>query len=74
MAADESLKANSAAMGAMYRAVWRATGRRQVLLIALALAVAALAAAPLQFQKEIVNGLVEGGDRAALVVSCLALL
>ena len=71
---SESFRANSRAMAAMYAAVWRATGRRQLLLIALSLAVAALAAAPLQFQKDIVNGLVDYGDRAALLLSCLALL
>lgn len=68
------MRVNSAAMAAMYRAVWRATGRRQLLLIALSLAVAALAAAPLQFQKQIVNGLVDYADREHLVVACLSLL
>lgn len=41
----------------MYRAIWRASGRRQIFLILLAFAVALLAAVPLEFQKQIINGL-----------------
>ena len=44
----------------MYRGIWRVSGRRQVLLIFLSLCIAALAAAPLHFQKEIVNLLTVG--------------
>ena len=43
-----------------YKAIWRATGRRQILLLVLSIAVSALAAVPLDYQKRIVNGL--GGD------------
>jgi len=41
----------------LYSAIIRASGRRQIALIILSLAIAALAAAPLKFQKEIVNEL-----------------
>lgn len=41
----------------LYKRIWRITGRSQVLLIALSLVVAVLAAVPLKFQKEIINGL-----------------
>ncbi len=39
----------------LYKAIWRVSWRRQVLLVLLSLAIAALAAAPLEFQKRIVN-------------------
>lgn len=42
-----------------YRSIWKTTGRRQVANILLSLAIAALAAFPLNYQKEIVNGLTE---------------
>jgi hypothetical protein len=45
----------------LYRAIWRVTGRQQLLLIALSMTVAALAAAPLRFQQLVVNSLVKGG-------------
>ncbi|WP_170587463.1 ABC transporter transmembrane domain-containing protein [Ruegeria arenilitoris] len=41
----------------LYSAIWRASARRQVILILLSLSVAALAAAPLEFQRDIVNHL-----------------
>ncbi|WP_204114929.1 ABC transporter transmembrane domain-containing protein [Shimia biformata] len=41
----------------MYRAIWQVSGRRQLVLIALSIAIAALAAVPLEFQKQIINGL-----------------
>ncbi|UWQ90944.1 ABC transporter ATP-binding protein [Rhodobacteraceae bacterium M382] len=44
----------------LYRAIWRVSGRRQIILILLSLAIAGLAAAPLHFQKEIVNLLTKG--------------
>ncbi|MFT7594741.1 MAG: ABC-type bacteriocin/lantibiotic exporter with double-glycine peptidase domain [Paracoccaceae bacterium] len=44
----------------LYAAIWRVSGRRQIVLIVLSVAIAALAAAPLKFQKEIVNLLTEG--------------
>ncbi|GGH22514.1 ABC transporter transmembrane region [Cribrihabitans marinus] len=44
----------------LYRAIWQMTGRRQTVLIVISAAVAALAAVPLEFQKNIVNALTEG--------------
>jgi ABC-type bacteriocin/lantibiotic exporter with double-glycine peptidase domain len=44
----------------LYRAIWRVSGRRQILLILLSLAIAALAAAPLKFQQNIINLLTKG--------------
>ena len=41
----------------LYKRIWRITGRAQVLLIVLSLVIAGLAAVPLKFQKEIINGL-----------------
>lgn len=58
----------------LYRAVWRVTGRKQILLIGLSVTVAALAAAPLKFQQLVVNGLVYGGDRHRLAWLCAGLL
>ncbi len=43
----------------LYKAIWHATGRRQILLILLSLGIAGLAAFPLDYQKNIVNGLTE---------------
>ncbi len=48
----------------MYRAIWRVSGKQQAILILLALAVAALAAVPLSFQKSIVNELADGALNA----------
>ncbi len=61
-------------MRELYRAIWRITGRRQLLLIALAGLVAALAAAPLKFQQLVINGLVEAADPAMIVWLCLGFL
>ena len=61
-------------MLALYRAVWRATGRQQVFLIVLSLVVAALAAAPLKFQQLVVNGLVRDGGTSRLAWLCAGLL
>lgn len=44
----------------MYIAIWRISGRRQIILILLSIVIAALAAVPLGFQKEIVNLLTNG--------------
>jgi ABC-type bacteriocin/lantibiotic exporter with double-glycine peptidase domain len=49
----------------LYAAIWRVSGRRQIVLIVLSLAIAALAAAPLKFQKEIVNLLTVGSFAAS---------
>jgi ABC-type bacteriocin/lantibiotic exporter with double-glycine peptidase domain len=51
----------------LYSAIWRVSARRQIVLILLSLAIAALAAAPLKFQQDIVNLLTEGAfDKAEL--------
>ncbi len=57
-----------------YRVIWRATWRRQIVLIVLSLAVAALAAAPLKFQQEIINHMVRGGVFATLAWLCAGFL
>ncbi|WP_299986353.1 ABC transporter ATP-binding protein [uncultured Ruegeria sp.] len=41
----------------LYRAIWRASAGRQVILILLSLAIAGLAAVPLEFQRDIINHL-----------------
>jgi ABC-type bacteriocin/lantibiotic exporter with double-glycine peptidase domain len=52
----------------LYRRIWRNTGRTQILLVVLSLSVAGLAAVPLQYQKEIVNGLTSGMKLDALLM------
>lgn len=47
-------------MVALYGAIWRHTWRQQLLLIVLSLAVAGLAALPLEFQKQLINGMTDG--------------
>lgn len=39
----------------LYATIWRISGRRQIVLIVLSVAIAAMAAVPLAFQKEIIN-------------------
>ncbi len=46
-------------MLALYSAIWRISGRRQVILILLSISIAALAAVPLNYQKDIINALTE---------------
>jgi ABC-type bacteriocin/lantibiotic exporter with double-glycine peptidase domain len=58
----------------LYRVIWRITGRQQLLLIALAVIVAALAAAPLKFQQLVINSLVYGGDIYRVAWLCAGLL
>lgn len=58
----------------IYRYVWRRTGRRQPLLIGLSLAIALLAAVPLELQRRIVNGAIEQKDLRLLVILGAALL
>lgn len=41
----------------LYRRIWSTTWRSQILLILLSIGIAVLAAVPLQYQKEIINGL-----------------
>ncbi len=43
----------------LYATIWRVSSGRQIILIALSLAIAALAAAPLEFQRDIVNHLTD---------------
>lgn len=52
----------------LYRAIWRASSGRQIVLIVLAFAIAALAAAPLSFQKEIINELTDGSATPETVI------
>jgi ABC-type bacteriocin/lantibiotic exporter with double-glycine peptidase domain len=61
-------------MGDLYRAVWRVTGRQQIVLILLSLLVAALAAVPLKLQQLVVNGLVQDGDARRLAWLCAGFL
>jgi ABC-type bacteriocin/lantibiotic exporter with double-glycine peptidase domain len=72
MTTDARLKADT--IPDLYRAIWRVTGRQQILLIALSLTVAALAAAPLKFQQLVINSLVEGGDIHRIAWLCAGLL
>jgi ABC-type bacteriocin/lantibiotic exporter with double-glycine peptidase domain len=65
---------DAATMLALYRAVWRVTGRQQLRLIGLSVLVAALAAAPLKFQQLVVNSLVQHGDVHRLTWLCAGLL
>jgi ABC-type bacteriocin/lantibiotic exporter with double-glycine peptidase domain len=58
----------------MYRAIWRVTGRQQLLLIGLSVAVGALAAAPLKFQQLVINSFVDGGDITRVALLCAGLL
>jgi ABC-type bacteriocin/lantibiotic exporter with double-glycine peptidase domain len=58
----------------LYGVIWRITGRQQLLLIALAIIVAALAAAPLKFQQLVINSLVAGGDIYRVAWLCAGLL
>ena len=57
-----------------YKAIWLATWRQQIPLILLSIIVAALAAAPLDFQKEAINGLVAGEDGDKLLMLCAGYL
>ncbi len=43
----------------LYSTIWRVSSGRQIILIVLSLAIAALAAAPLEFQRDIINHLTE---------------
>jgi ABC-type multidrug transport system fused ATPase/permease subunit len=61
-------------IGQLYGLIWRITSRQQLLLIALAIIVAALAAAPLRFQQLVINSLVEGGDIYRVAGLCAGLL
>ncbi|MCR9134456.1 MAG: ABC transporter ATP-binding protein [Alphaproteobacteria bacterium] len=58
----------------LYRGIWSASKRAQLIVIALSITVAGLAAVPLQFQKSIINGLTEGTNARALVLLCAGYL
>jgi len=55
---------------ALYRAVFAVSGRRQLLLAFLSIAVAGLAAVPLKAQQLAINGLVAGIEPGRLVLLC----
>ncbi len=61
-------------MIAFYRAIWRFTWQRQLILVALSLAVAGLAAAPLKLQEQIINHLVALGEPSFLLWLCIGYL
>lgn len=65
---------NRPALRELYRAVLRVSGRDQILLVLLALAVAALAAGPLKVQQLAINGLVGGIAADRLVLLCALFL
>lgn len=52
----------------LYHRIWRASWRAQILLIVLSVAVAALAAVPLEYQKQIINGLAAHMEQHQLLV------
>ncbi|MEW9918476.1 ABC transporter transmembrane domain-containing protein [Marimonas sp. MJW-29] len=47
-------------MLALYREIWRVSGKRQIFLVLLSVAIAVLAVVPLRFQQDIVNLLTDG--------------
>jgi ABC-type bacteriocin/lantibiotic exporter with double-glycine peptidase domain len=51
----------------IYQRIWRATGSGQIVLVVLSLSVAALAVVPLQYQKDIINGLAGDMERHELL-------
>ncbi len=59
----------------LYAAIWRVSARRQIILIVLSAAVAALAAVPLSYQKDIINGLTASKlDRDGLLWLCAGMM
>ncbi|MEP2532527.1 ABC transporter ATP-binding protein [Shimia sp.] len=58
----------------LYKRIWQHTGRSQVLLIVLSLIVAGLAAAPLRFQKDIINSLGPDLVLESLITMCVGYL
>jgi ABC-type multidrug transport system fused ATPase/permease subunit len=58
----------------LYKRIWAVTGRKQLVLIVLSLCVAALAALPLQFQKDIINGLSKAMEKQQLLLLCAGYL
>ncbi len=59
----------------LYSAIWRVSGRRQLILIVLSLCVAALSAVPLSYQKDIINALSNAEiDSTALFWMCAQMM
>jgi ABC-type bacteriocin/lantibiotic exporter with double-glycine peptidase domain len=59
----------------LYAAIWRVSGPRQIILIVLSFAVAALAAVPLSYQKDIINGLTDMSlDLTGLLWLCIGMI
>lgn len=59
----------------LYRAIWRVSGRRQIILVLLSIAIAGLAAAPLKFQQDIVNLLTDGTfEESKLYLLCAGMM
>ena len=56
----------------LYRRIWAVSGKTQVLLVILALMVAGLAAVPIEYQKNIINGLSKGISKRDLFMLCAA--
>jgi ABC-type bacteriocin/lantibiotic exporter with double-glycine peptidase domain len=65
---------NGVRMSELYRAIWRVTGRQQLVLIVLSVLVAAVAALPLRFQQLAINSLVYGSDVRQLAWLCAGFL
>lgn len=62
-------------MFALYQAIWRVSGKRQLVLVFLSLVIAVLAAAPLKFQQDIVNLLTTGSfEREELYLLCAGMI
>ncbi|MBV1895766.1 MAG: ABC transporter ATP-binding protein [Rhodobacteraceae bacterium] len=55
-------------MFSLYTAIWRVSGSRQIVLILLSIAIAGLAAAPLSFQKDIINELTSHGLKTDVLI------
>lgn len=59
----------------MYAAIWRTSGRSQIVLILLSISIASLAAVPLSFQKDIINGLTDTDiDKSRLLELCAGMM
>jgi ABC-type multidrug transport system fused ATPase/permease subunit len=59
----------------LYSAIWRVSGRRQLVLVLLSLAVAGLSAVPLSYQKDIVNALsIATIDTPRLLLMCAEMI
>lgn len=62
-------------MFSLYKAIWQVSGRRQIILILLSIAIAALAAVPLSFQKDIINALTVGDlEKDVLIRLCTGMM